>query len=866
MKYEPVPLDRYFSRVPKPEAESDEQDFHSFFSGQKRTGWQEIEAEFRCVILAEAGAGKSFEMEARAKHLEEQGRAAFFIRIEDIEVGFEKAFEFGSVDAFEGWLKSQDEAWFFLDSVDEARLENPLAFEKAIKLFARRIKSADQRAHVFISSRPYAWRARLDRDLVERYLPFVNPKLEKTGDGDVVSEEVEAVERAEPESALRVYLLDPLDESGIRKFADCRGAPQIDKLILELQRMNLMSMAARPFDLEGILAKWANDQSLDGRLELLQHNIDHRLNEIDPNRALRQPLNREKARRGARVLAAAVILTGEPGIRVPDATQPDKGIDAETVLGDWEPAEVQALLERGIFNDVLYGIVRFRHREVRELLAAEWFSHQLRIGNARRATEILFFREQYGHSVITHRLRPVLPWLMLFDAEIRRKALKIAPEVAVEGGDAAHLPFAERTTLLHDIVRRIAGDEDDRAARDNSAIARIAQPDLSGDALCLITQHQDNDDAIFFLGRLVWQGGMTECVPALSGIATEPARGIYARIAATRAVMTCGMRDQKDHLWSHLNQSPGALPRSLLAEVVDDADADVVSVDLLLASIDKLEAHDHFEATGLRQALHGFIDRLPICDDLGEFQPLAAIVSGFNDYLDREPYIERRECHVSEEFSWLLGPATHAVERLVSARSEAALSSEALSIMLKMPVARFWRGENFDEYKGHIHEMVPAWKKLNDALFWRSVEEGRERLEATKEKRLIDEWAERWIEHYWNFAVDRFHDVLGFVAMRDFLDDKLVALSLAHRLLMQAGKPDDWLSKLRRVVEGNSELKEYLDTLLNPTKSQHAIELEEADARRKNRRKREKNESDRKRAEWIKRVKAMPDVVRHPPD
>ncbi|MBK6738908.1 MAG: hypothetical protein IPG64_13915 [Haliea sp.] len=146
MKYEPVPLDRYFSRVPKPEAESDEQDFHSFFSGQKRTGWQEIEAEFRCVILAEAGAGKSFEMEARAKHLEEQGRAAFFIRIEDIEVGFEKAFEFGSVDAFEGWLKSQDEAWFFLDSVDEARLENPLAFEKAIKLFARRIKSADQRA------------------------------------------------------------------------------------------------------------------------------------------------------------------------------------------------------------------------------------------------------------------------------------------------------------------------------------------------------------------------------------------------------------------------------------------------------------------------------------------------------------------------------------------------------------------------------------------------------------------------------------------------------------------------------------------------------------------------------------------------
>lgn len=71
MKYEPVTLDRYFSLVPKSEADSDDQDFRSFFSEQKRTGWQELEEEFRCVILAEAGAGKSFEMETRAKHSEE---------------------------------------------------------------------------------------------------------------------------------------------------------------------------------------------------------------------------------------------------------------------------------------------------------------------------------------------------------------------------------------------------------------------------------------------------------------------------------------------------------------------------------------------------------------------------------------------------------------------------------------------------------------------------------------------------------------------------------------------------------------------------------------------------------------------------
>lgn len=860
----PVPLERYFSPIRESDVDSDEQDFSSFFMGSKRITWTDLEEEFRCVILAEAGAGKSFEMEVRARHAQELGRAAFFIRIEDIADGFEDAFEVGSVGTFESWLSSQEEAWFFLDSVDEARLDNPLAFGKAIKLFAARIKMAQNRARVFISSRPYAWRARSDRELVERYLPFTKANSEKTDYADSFSNEVDADEAIEAESSLNVYFLDPLDESGIRKFATYRGAIEIDRLILELQRTNLMSMAARPFDLEGILGKWDTDQSLDGRLELLQHNIDLRLREIDPNRAQRQPLNREKARRGARVLAAAVVLMAAPGIRIPDSTYPSKGIDAETILGDdWEPAEVQALLERGIFNDAIYGAVRFRHREIRELLAAEWFSHQLKHGNSRHTTEALFLREQYGHWVIAPRLRPVLPWLILFDAKLRQAALKIAPEIAVEGGDAAHLPFAERQALLDEIVRRIV-QEDNRSAQDNSAIARIAQADLSSDALRLITQHRDNDDAIFFLGRLVWQGGMSECVPVLSEIATDSNLDISARVAATRAVMTCGARNQQDHLWNLLARSAEVLPRRLLAEILEDAGADLASVDLLLASINKLEPYEQYNATGLSQALHKFIDRLPI-SDAGVSEPVAAIVSGLNTFLDREPYVERRECKVSEEFIWLLGPATHAVERLVSARSEKALSPETLSIMLKVPMARSWRGDDLDEYKSRLHEIVPIWKELNDALFWRSVDDARNRLETEKSERLIDISPVRWQKHYWRFDLDRFYDVLGFIRSCDLLDNKLVALSLAHILFMQADNPDDWAHELKAAVDGNSDLMEKLNALLNPMKPQSILDREEEYARREEKWKREKDEQERNRSEWVEYLKATPDVVRHPP-
>ena len=868
----PVPLVRHFSLAPKSEADSDERDLQlaafelGLWDNHKSAGWNELEREFRCVILAEAGAGKSFEMQARARHVEKQGRSAFFIRIEDIEDGFETAFEIGSADAFRGWLNADEEAWFFLDSIDEARLENPRTFEKAIKCFATRIEPAWQRAHVFISSRPYAWRACSDRDLLEQYLPFKKPQPEEKSDNNDVSEETASGNPAGQESALCVYLLNPLVEQDICLFARHRNTPEIDRLIIELQRAKLMSLAERPFDLEAILAKWASDQTLDGRFELLRHNIDLRLNEISPDRAQRQPLNQEQAKRGARLLAAAVILTGESGIRVPDSTLPDKGINAEIVLGDWQPKEVQALLERGIFNDVLYGMVRFRHREVRELLAAEWFHDQLAKGGARHKTESLFFHRQYGQKVIRPRLRPVLPWLLLFDAEIRRKALDIAPEVAVEGGDAARLPYAERQALLGDIVTRIVnGEDDDRSAHDNSAIARIAQPDLTDDALRLITEYQDNDDAIFFLVRLVWQGEMIACLPVLLKIAFSSTHRISARIAAARAVMTCGRRDQKDQLWKQLIASSEVLPRRLLAELVRHADPDMASVKFLLASIDKLEAYKRYQVTELSQALHDFIDRLPIHGAKGVLKPLAALINGLSACLEREPYTDQQECQVSYEFIWLLAVVTHTFERLVSARSRAAVSPQTLTIMLKVFVARSWCGEDFNEYKSHLHELVSAWKELNDALFWRSVEEARALLKKEQSQRLIDYSQIQCIEHYWNFEAERFDDILGFITTHDFLDDKLVALSLAHRLFMQSNKPAGWLSKLKQVAEGNSALAEQLNALLNPVISQEYMELKENKARRKEERKKKQEAKAQDRAEWIERLKTTPDVVRHSP-
>ncbi len=858
-----VPLERKFSLVtPSQDSEFDEGWLNAYWAQKEPKTWVDLEAEYRVIVLADAGAGKTHEALARAQTGVEEGRPSFFIRIEDIDANFDEAFEVGSSSNFDAWLSSSEEAWFFLDSIDEARLDNPRAFEKAIQRFARRIRPASHRAHIVITSRPYAWRFTSDKALVEQLLPFEVLKQESKEDTDATSADTEK----EDESALRVYGLKPLDLDDIRQFARHHSTPDIEQLITEIQRANLMEMASRPFDLETLLSKWKTDSRLGSRLESLQHMVDIRLDEIDPSRKQRQPLNKAQARDGARRLAASVTLSGEAGVLVPDITHEKAGIDAERVLADWHnPNDVRALLERGIFNDILYGAVRFRHRDIRELLTAEWLYGLLQKGNSRRQVESLLFREQYGEQVVVPRLRSILPWLILFDESIRERAIALHPEIAVEGGDAACLPLQVRQGILNDIVNRIVADEDDRGARDNSAIARIAQQDLSGDVLRLITAHSDNDDAIFFLGRLVWQGGMGSCIDSLISIATDPSRDIYPRIASVRAVATVGSPEQLKSLWEIINNQPDTIPRRLLVELAEEAVTDGTTVELLLGSVEKLPPFERHETSGLDRGLHVFLDRFTALTAQERKPLLMKLCMGFNNFLDREPYHERRECRVSTEFTWLMGPANHVVEILVSDQASTCFDNAVTDILLKIPAVRDWAGDQLNEHKDELKALIPAWKEFNDALFWRSIDEARARL-VKKDQRLTDSWDVQWMEHYWHFDSNCFDRVVEFIQTREFEDDKLVALSLAFRIYKQSDEPTGWKTHLEQAVKGNEALAGFLDQLLTPSVSEECERREKKRLVRERKRDKERLEREQSRSQWVKSLRANPEVVRNPPD
>ena len=852
----PVPLIRRFTSI-SPHYQKDDVELGAFWSvfGQgERTEWGTLRDLYRCVILADAGAGKTFELQAEAARIAARGRPAFFIRIEDIDEAFGAAFEVGTPEAFERWLGGTGDAWFFLDSVDEVRLEAPRAFETAIRAFAARIHDARQRAHVYISSRPYAWRSQTDRTLIEELLPYDLPVGESTGEQGTPPETVTENERAQ--SSLSLYRLAPLDPDDIRIFAGHRGASNIDAFIDALERTDLFVLAQLPFDLEDILAVWCETGSLDSRLAVLERGLAGRL---APPTGAAVMLTLDKAMEGARRLAIATTLTSEANIAMPGGS--GGGLDAARVLDDWTEDQISALLTRGVFSDAIYSMVRFRHRESRELLAAQWLAGALADPTRRAAIEGLLFREIYGETVIVPRTRPLMPWLILFDDGVRDRALALQPEIFIEGGDPARLHFEVRRSILRDLVDRIVAGH--ARSGDNSAIARIAQRDLTSDALALLEAHGSNDDVVFFLGRLVWQGAMAEAAEKLALIARDPARGIYARIVSARAVAKTGGPDACKALWRALNSEVG-LPRQLLSELVDGCLTDVEGVELLLASLERVEPYKRFETTGLSQSIHRLIDRLPLTNDLAPERPIVRLVEGICAFVAREPYVERRECKVSKDFAWLMGPAMHAVERLIVGRSTACFDHPALTVMAQVPALRHWGDSDDREHKTKLHELVPRWTALNDALFWHTVAMA-QAANGPVDKPVDDDWTLSWMGHFWAFDVASFERALEWILARENADDRSLALSRAFRTYAQNGRPDVWRRRMWRVVNGDPILEAKLRMLMHPPASPERKRWRAQERKWEQRRRRHDENEATGRATFIARVKANPERVREPP-
>jgi len=812
--YEFIELDRTFHELSKDSTENDDLDIIRAFHFGDRLSWTNLINEYRLIILSEAGSGKTFEIRHIAQKLKVEGKPAFFLRLENIPRDFEDAFEVGTYEAFEEWRASGEEGWLFLDSVDEARLRDPGDFELAIRKLSRRISTAKDRTHIVITGRTTAWRPKTDLAHCTASLPYAatdtserDPQTKNDGPGGSVQTKTEI--KAEPKSVFKIVALDNLSPDQIAIFVKARGIEDSKAFLDAVERADAWSFTSRPQDLDELIEFWLVKGRIGSRLVIMQNSIDRRLAERHQGRADARPLSVERARQGAMLMAAASTLSQDPTIRIPDGAENSKGIAVQSVLSNWDDKDQSTLLLRPIFDEAIYGTVRFHHRSVREYLTAEWFAELLKRATSRRKIEGLFFRNQYGLDIIAPTLRPILPWLAILDEKIRERVRKIAPEIIFEGGDPSQLPLDVRRCILYEVCEQMADNTTVRSMRDYTAVQRFASPDLTDDVRALIQKYTDNEDLTAFLLRMVWIGKLAGALPEAMKVALSPNTERYTRITAFRAIKAIGSKEDQELVRQKFLEEASELKREWLAELLEGLQPTQQTLVWLLACLEKSEPKEPYTVDHLKDGVTEFIGNAGI-------ELLPHLVTGLHRLLSLPPVMERRHCEISEKFKWLMAPACKAVERLILVRDPASLEPDALAVLHKFSALRGYDSNELTEVKADFSKLVPAWQELNRTLFWFEVHRSRDAIDNKCEKRLTEYWRASLFGSFWRFEAGDFEYVAEGIAHQAFLDDRLVALSLAFNLYLSNNRPSAWRLQLKKLVADNDDLSERLGTYLKP--------------------------------------------------
>jgi hypothetical protein len=253
-----IPLDRRFFEWQEKEHDelSDPDLLARFGLSDGAKSWDDLVERRRVVILAEAGSGKTEEMEEQTRRLNAEGRAAFYATVQDVgRLGLDSALSVADRSRLSEWHSSNQPATFLIDSIDEAKL-NDVRLERALRNIADGIFGAEGRAHIVLSGRHTDWQFRHDLQRLSEILPvpLSQPPQAPTAEELLIRilRHDEPPQDTEVEKPL-VVILASLDARRVRLFAAGKDAPEIDSFLAEIDAANLWRFARRPIDLDWLV-------------------------------------------------------------------------------------------------------------------------------------------------------------------------------------------------------------------------------------------------------------------------------------------------------------------------------------------------------------------------------------------------------------------------------------------------------------------------------------------------------------------------------------------------------------------------------------------------------------------------------------
>jgi hypothetical protein len=522
--------------------------------GQKYGGWlswDRLLEHKRVALLAEASSGKSTELKAQVRRLRDAGKRAFFVPIEELaDDGFQNALSGEDGEAFLAWKSIEaSEAWFFLDSVDEARL-NDKKLTVALRKFTKELTTANLwRAHVLITCRASDWKGKSDRKDVDEALPYVKPPDEPTEvkdrDAAFLSPlfsgkkylKREAEQEPQP-SDLLVVQLAPLSDEQKLAMAKAAKVSDLDRFLAEVHRHGLDTMTERPGDLEDVIEYWKAHGRFESLAKMTEEGVKRKLREIDGHRPGPTSISEERARLGAERLAAGLVLGKSFTLKAPSHEGAGKlkgSIEPSELLPDWDQKDVNDLLRRGLFAPATYGRIRFHHRSSQENLAACWLQRLLSNGCPESEIRRLLFVERYGVKTVVPALRAIAAWLALWQPWVRNEIIRREPVSLIAHGDPKSLSLQARTALLASYASLDAKGLVDAENIDSRAAWMFSSPDLA-DAVRAAWDANDREGFRLELLGFIEEGQISACCDLAAATALNSEASDQLRVVAARAL------------------------------------------------------------------------------------------------------------------------------------------------------------------------------------------------------------------------------------------------------------------------------------------------------------------------------------------
>lgn len=835
--------------------------FHSAYGG-KSSEWSELLQSKRVVILAEAGTGKTHELVNIARKMINDGNSAFFCRIEDLaELSVEEAITEGTYDQLKAWKQQEEEAWFFLDSVDEARLANPRDFERALRRVAKELGDAAKRSHIYITSRVSDWMANADRALVNEVLPCPQSNAISLAETHNRSPKANGQSKLKieqsPQEELLVFRLAPLNVTQMQAFAAAKGVSDVVPFTDAIDRADAFVFAERPQDLIDLISFWQTNSRIGLYSEMVEYNIRQKLLEANRYREEKRPLSLVRAKEGAENIAAALTMSRRNSVVLPDypvdPTRTENAIWAKEVLDEWEPQEINALLDRALFDVATYGRVRIHHRSIREHLTARWLLGLLNQGKNRRSIEQLIFATCHGIELIIPSMEPIAGWLALYDERVCQRIIKIEPEVLIANGDPSSLPISVRQQLLRKFADLYANRKTNHFSFDIAAVRRLADSKLANCINELLVQYKFNEEITGLLLRMVWQGEITECAESALSLALDRSADRYTRIYAIRAISVAGSDNQKLMLARNISAEKIDPDTKILAEICGSFFPNYLSVDDLLTILEIAPPPKRFSVSDLAYVLEKTFE--DISNDL-----CLPLLNGLIRLVEQEPHEERSYCQISKKYKWLFPHAVILARRAITI-SDAMWQDE--SVLRTVELACMARDYGIGESSGKLEfqEIVGALPDLRYLFFWRSVERARSQ-HAKEGKRLTNFWMV-YVHAPWSLKTEDFEYFLEQISQRQKLDDRLVALSAACFLWRGVEEKKDCRRRLKLSVKGEPELETALLEHLNPPPISAELKKHERSMREsKRRQEKRQQENENYKLGWIARLQENPDRLR----